>query len=209
MHSTTSFFRPQASIIGLIADTHIPDRSASLNPRILDAFKSVHLILHAGDISSPVVLDELSRIADTVAVRGNNRGDRRCFQTSLPDKAVIEVNRGIRIGLFHGVENLYQRVSDVVIGRSGFTSKCTHRILKRVKPIFPEVDCTVFGHSHWPVIHFDSTRLFVNPGKAFGSKENTIGIMEIRQGEVRVKILPLGMVGRLSAIVSKWHTFPL
>jgi putative phosphoesterase len=209
MHPTTSFFRPQASIIGLIADTHVPDRSASLNPRILNAFKSVHLILHAGDISSPIVLDELRRIADTIAVRGNNLGDNRRFPISLPYKTIIEVNRGIRIGLFHGVETFYQRITDVAIGRSGFTSACTHRILKRVKPIFPEVECTVFGHSHWPVIHFDGTRLFVNPGKAFGSKENTIGIMEIHQGEVRVKILPLGTVGRLSAIVSKWHTFPL
>ena len=208
MHSTTSIFRPHASIIGLIADTHIPDRTTSLNPRILDAFKSVNLILHAGDISSPIALDELSRIADTVAVRGNNRGDSHRFHAPLPYKTIIEVNRGIRIGLFHGVETFYQRITDVAIGRSGFTSACTHRILKRVKPIFPEVDCTVFGHSHWPMIHYDGTRLFVNPGKAFGSKENTVGIMEIRRGELRVKILPLGTVGRLSAIVSKWHTFP-
>ncbi|MBW6475409.1 MAG: metallophosphoesterase family protein, partial [Anaerolineaceae bacterium] len=47
--------------IGVLSDTHIPDRVGALHPDILPAFKEmgVELIIHAGDISSPVVLRQL------------------------------------------------------------------------------------------------------------------------------------------------------
>jgi len=200
--------RPDARRIGLVADTHVPDRAPSLNPRLFESLQGVHLILHAGDISSPAVLEALSRIAEPVAVRGNNRGDGRCFNPSLPEKRLIEIAHGFRIGLFHGVETFYQRITDVIIGRSGFTARCACRILKRMMPLFPDADCTVYGHGHWPVVHFQEGKLFVNPGKAFGQKESTCGILEIQDDCVRVMFLPLGTPGRLESLVSKWYSFP-
>ena len=59
--------------IGVIADTHIPDRLPKLHPGILDLLQKhgVSQILHAGDICTPRVLDELAQIAPVMAVKGN------------------------------------------------------------------------------------------------------------------------------------------
>ena len=59
--------------LGVIADTHIPDRTRHLNPAILPIFQDagVDAILHAGDISSPDVLQILQEVAPVYAVKGN------------------------------------------------------------------------------------------------------------------------------------------
>ena len=53
--------------IGIISDTH-----GSLDPRAYAALFGVDLIIHAGDIGGPPVLNELETIAPVVAVLGNN-----------------------------------------------------------------------------------------------------------------------------------------
>jgi putative phosphoesterase len=59
--------------LGVLADTHIPDRVPTLNPRVIQVFRQaqVSAILHAGDVSVPQVLAELEKIAQVYAVRGN------------------------------------------------------------------------------------------------------------------------------------------
>ncbi|MFZ3078594.1 MAG: metallophosphoesterase family protein, partial [Bellilinea sp.] len=59
--------------LGVVADTHIPDRVRSLHPDLLPGLSAakVEAILHAGDICSPAVLAVLSQVAPVVAVRGN------------------------------------------------------------------------------------------------------------------------------------------
>jgi putative phosphoesterase len=59
--------------LGVIADTHIPDRARSLDPQLLSIFDAaqVKAILHAGDVCVPRILDELGEIAPVHAVRGN------------------------------------------------------------------------------------------------------------------------------------------
>jgi putative phosphoesterase len=54
-------------VIGVISDTH-----GLLRPEVADAFGGVGLILHAGDIGTAEILDQLRKIAPVVAVRGNN-----------------------------------------------------------------------------------------------------------------------------------------
>jgi putative phosphoesterase len=68
--------------IGLITDTHIPDIEKELPPQVFDVFRGVDLILHAGDIYSLSVLDDLERIAPVKAAMGDDDsftllGDRR------------------------------------------------------------------------------------------------------------------------------------
>ena len=58
-------------LIGLISDTHIPDRARILPQNVIEAFSDVELILHAGDLTSPKVIDELEEIAPVMAVQGN------------------------------------------------------------------------------------------------------------------------------------------
>ena len=61
--------------LGVLADTHIPDRVNQLNPRVLEIFQQaeVNAILHAGDVSVPRVLEELGQVAPVHAVRGKSR----------------------------------------------------------------------------------------------------------------------------------------
>ena len=58
-------------LIGLISDTHIPDRAKVLPQKVIEAFNDVELILHAGDLTSPRVIEELEDIAPVMAVQGN------------------------------------------------------------------------------------------------------------------------------------------
>lgn len=58
--------------IGLISDTHAPDRWPDVPVAVYDILKGVDLILHAGDVGELWVLDKLSAIAPVVAVHGND-----------------------------------------------------------------------------------------------------------------------------------------
>ena len=42
-------------LIGLISDTHIPDRARIIPQNVIDAFEEVDLIIHAGDLTSPII----------------------------------------------------------------------------------------------------------------------------------------------------------
>ena len=50
-------------LIGLISDTHIPDRAKEIPEKVFEAFSEVDLIMHAGDLTSPKVIDDLEQIA--------------------------------------------------------------------------------------------------------------------------------------------------
>ena len=43
--------------IGLLSDTHLSNRLPALWDEVVDAFRGVDLVLHAGDIVAPGVLD--------------------------------------------------------------------------------------------------------------------------------------------------------
>ena len=58
-------------IIGLISDTHIPDRADKIPITVLESFKKVDLIIHAGDLTSIRVKKELERVAPVLAVQGD------------------------------------------------------------------------------------------------------------------------------------------
>ena len=58
--------------IGLISDTHLPSSIREPWPEVAQAFRQVDLILHAGDIVTPRILDWLEDIAPVLAALGNN-----------------------------------------------------------------------------------------------------------------------------------------
>lgn len=200
--------RPNVNVVGVIADTHVPDRAEQLHPDVLHAFKDVDLILHAGDISSSAVLDRLGEIAECLAVCGNNPGDRR-IQPQLPEKCIIEIAGGFRIGLVHGLENLYQRITDVILGRSGFADLCATRVIQRVSKMFENVDCIVFGHAHWPVSKMIDGRIFLNPGRSFAPKESACAVLNLDKNEIQIQFHPLGPAGKLTSILNKPYQYPL
>ena len=55
-------------LIGLISDTHIPDRARILPTKVIEAFEDVELIIHAGDLTSPKVIEDLEEIAPVLRI---------------------------------------------------------------------------------------------------------------------------------------------
>lgn len=148
--------------LGVAADTHVPDRAAGLHPALLDCFseQKVDAILHAGDICTPDVLVELSRIAPVHAVRGNRD---IFFLRSLPDKLNLEFN-GISIGLVHGHGNLRNYLTDRL--RYYLGGLKILRFRQRAVETFPNSQVIVFGHIHHPVHHWVDRKYLFNPGSA-------------------------------------------
>ena len=149
--------------IGVISDTHIPDRAEEIPPEILEAFKKVDMIIHTGDFVGLEVLKKLRNVcSDVHAVYGNM--DPEEIRNVLPEKEIVKVGK-FQIGIAHGYGHPNKLVD--------FLSK-----------MFADdaVDAIVFGHSHVPMNEKKGKILFFNPGsptdKIF-SKFNSYGILEI------------------------------
>jgi len=120
--------------IGVIADTH-----GLLRPEAVKALKSVDLIIHAGDIGEPRILQKLERLAPVYAVRGNiDRGD---WARKLPLTLVVEVG-GVHLYVLHELFCL-----DLDPAAAGFAA-------------------VIFGHSHSPHLEHKNGVLYLNPGSA-------------------------------------------
>ena len=85
-------------LIGLISDTHIPDRGKELPQNVFDAFENVDLILHAGDLTSLSIIEKLEEIAPVMAVQGNMD---RANGIKLPKAKTVECE-DLKIGIVHG-----------------------------------------------------------------------------------------------------------
>ncbi|WP_407376656.1 metallophosphoesterase [Methanobrevibacter sp.] len=160
-------------LIGLISDTHIPDRARVLPQNVLDAFGDVDLILHAGDLTSLKVIEELEMIAPVMAVQGNMD---RAKGIDLPKAKVIEAE-GLKIGLVHG--EVYPRAD-------------TQQLVYLAK----ELDCDILvsGHSHQPKIEKTDGVLLINPGSPIVPRlaDRTVMILEVNNKEVDVEIIKVG-----------------
>lgn len=160
-------------LIGLISDTHIPDRAKVLPEKVLDSFENVDLILHAGDLTSPRVIDELENIAPVMAIQGNMD---RVNGIDLPKAKVIEAE-GLKIGLVHG--EVYPRAD-------------TQQLVYLAKQL--DADILVSGHSHQPKIEQKDGVLLLNPGSPIVPRlaDRTVMLLEINNKEVDVEIVKIG-----------------
>ena len=68
--------------IGVVSDTH-----GLLRDTVKEKLRGCSLILHAGDVGNPSVLEELGQIAEVVAVRGNMDGGS--WARELPARQVL------------------------------------------------------------------------------------------------------------------------
>jgi putative phosphoesterase len=105
----------------------------------VQALRGSELIIHAGDVGKPEILEELRRIAPVVAVRGNV--DTEPWALALPETAVAEAGAAL-IYVLHDVHAL-----DLDPAASGF-------------------HIVVSGHSHKPGKTERDGVLYVNPGSA-------------------------------------------
>ncbi len=178
--------------LGLIADTHVPDRRRDLHPSVLRVFEDAKVthILHAGDISVPRVLAELATIAPVTAVRGN----RDWFGArELPYSRMLDFE-GVSVGLTHGHGSWSQYFQDklrfLIFGPRSF-----EHFLSRAVGLVGEADVVIFGHNHEPMIKTVDGKLVVNPGSAccqvLPGKPPTVALLHIDNGNARAEIVEL------------------
>lgn len=160
-------------LIGLISDTHIPDRANKIPDTVLSSFKDVDLIIHAGDLTTMDVIDELESIAPVMAVQGNMD---RVAGLKLPKARVINAE-GLRIGVAHG--EVYPRAD-------------TQQLLYLAKQL--DVNILVSGHSHQPKIEQVEDVLLLNPGSPVVPRlaDRTVMLLEINDKNVDVEIVKIG-----------------
>lgn len=145
--------------VGLISDTH-----GLLRPEAKQALAGVERIIHAGDIGTPEVLEELGAIAPVVAVRGNN--DKGPWAKNIATTEVVEIG-GMSIFTIHDIKEL-----DLDPHAAGF------RVV-------------IAGHSHKPMIETRDDVLYVNPGSAGPRRFSlpvSLGFLEIDRGAARATI---------------------
>ncbi len=206
--NTDSFIsRPNAKKIGLISDTHVPDRAKSLPEDIKKYFKDVDLILHAGDITTPNVLRQLGDYAECIAVRGNNGGDKRLFNPPLPRIRTVELAYGFRMRMYHGVDNFIQRVMDNMVGRIGFFPVASKMVFKRVIRHSEGMNCVLFGHCHWPFLKKYKDVIYINPGRGFQKTESGCAKLYLMKHSLEVQFFPLGKTGCLDSLFNQTYKF--
>ena len=147
--------------VGVVSDTH-----GLVRPEALRALQGADVLLHAGDIGGGHVLEELGRIAPTIAVRGNVDGEGWAW--SLPARRRLELG-GVAVLLLHD--------------RGSLTLDPRDRI--RV---------VVFGHSHQPLTERRGGVLWFNPGSAGPRRFRlpvSVGRLVIEGGDVRPRLIRL------------------
>src|SRR5215471_9451576 len=121
-------------LVGIISDTH-----GLMRPQALDALRGSDLIIHAGDVGQPDVLEPLRALAPLHVVRGNV--DRGAWAARLPATAHVDAGGHV----FHVLHNIAEL--DLDPAAAGFSA-------------------VVYGHSHQPSIETRDGVLYLNPGSA-------------------------------------------
>ena len=150
------------AVIGLISDTH-----GLLRPEALRALDGSDLIVHAGDVGKPEILDALKLLAPLVAVRGNI--DKGGWARALPLTATATVG-SVAVYVLHDLQEL-----DLDPAAAGF-------------------QVVVSGHSHKPSRTERGGVLYVNPGSAGPRRFQlpvTVARLDLRQSPWKVEFIDL------------------
>ncbi|MBA2491412.1 MAG: metallophosphoesterase family protein [Gammaproteobacteria bacterium] len=124
--------KPLGQIISVVSDTH-----GLMRPEAIAALRETNLIIHAGDIGSPDVLERLRELAPVVAIRGNI--DRALWAMDLAETEVVQVNDAL-VYVLHDVQEL-----DLDPEAAGFCA-------------------VISGHTHNASIKYRGDILYLNPG---------------------------------------------
>jgi putative phosphoesterase len=156
-----------------LSDTHIADFARALPPGLHRHLVRADLILHAGDVTSADVLDELASFASLHVALGNN--DRPSVAAWGATEEVHVDLGGVRLAMIHDAGP-----------REGRD--------RRMRRRFPEADLVVFGHSHIPLDAPDGAVRLFNPGSPTWKRRQprpTFGWIEVDGGHVRTRIVEL------------------
>jgi len=164
--------------IGILSDTHLPNlirHLDELGPEIAAFLSTVDLILHSGDLTSPMVLDWLEPFAPVVCTTGNNDPivDSRC-----QDVAILDL-QGWRLGMVHSL-------------RRGF------RPMAELQQLFPTpVQIMIAGDTHYEVLECREGVVVLNSGSpTFPHHKDlrlgTVGLLELAPGKLHAEVVVLG-----------------
>lgn len=157
--------------VGLLADTHIPEVQGSLPSELEKVFRDVELILHAGDIYLPSVLDELERIAPVLAAKGDDDNGATILDQRVKEKHILNIG-GKTVWLMHE-----KPFATEYLGQDN-------------RP-----DIIVFGHEHRSSVQQLNGTLLINPGSPtflnYIPGPGTVGILDIDAGQANVRIVRL------------------
>ena len=149
-------------VIGVISDTH-----GVVTKKALEALKGSQMIIHAGDVGDPKVIETLEQIAPVYAVRGNT--DRGRWAQVLPMTQVVEVG-DMHFFVIHDIGML------------------------NLDPKAAGFNAVIYGHSHVPKEEWRDGVLYFNPGSA-GPKRFRLpiclGRMKITDGDIDVELVNL------------------
>jgi len=151
-------------IIGLISDTH-----GLMRQEALTALKGSDLIIHAGDVGKPGIIEQLRAVAPVVAVRGNI--DKGTWASQLPMTAVVE-GRSVLIYVLHDIQQL------------------------DIDPAAAKFNIVVSGHSHKPDHSERSGVTYLNPGSAGPRRFRlpvTVARLDLRQLPWAVEFIHLSV----------------
>ena len=150
----------------VLSDTHAPRRWKACPPAVASYLRTADLILHAGDVCTAPVLDELAAYAPVTAVVGNNDApDVAAWGAAETAELTVE---GLRVAMIHD--------SGPASGR-----------LARMRARFPAADLVVFGHSHIPLDAASGGFRIFNPGSPTDRRRHphgTIGVLHVADGTV-------------------------
>jgi len=164
--------------IGILSDTHLPNlirQLDELGPEPAAFFSTVDLILHGGDLTSPMVLDWLEQFAPILCTTGNNDPivDARC-----KDVEILDVH-GWRIGMVHSFKRGFRPVHEL-------------------QQLFPTpVDIMIAGDTHYEVLEQRDGIVVLNSGSlTFPHHKDlrlgTVGLLEMTTDSVHAEIIVLG-----------------
>ena len=164
--------------IGILSDTHLPNlirHLDELGPEIATFLSTVNLILHSGDLTSPMVLDWLEPFAPVVCTTGNNDPivDSRCQEVAILDL------EGWRLGMVHSL-------------RRGF------RPMAELQQLFATpVQIMIAGDTHYEVLEYREGVVVLNSGSpTFPHHKDlrlgTVGLLELAPGKLHAEVVVLG-----------------
>jgi uncharacterized protein len=126
--------------IGVISDTH-----GLLRTEVHGIFESVDMIVHAGDIGSKDILNDLEKIAPVTAVIGNM--DSGIMAVFLNETETFEFG-GFKFHMRHDLSQL------------------------AIDPSLSGIDMVITGHTHLPELTFRNGVMYLNPGSAGPERRN-------------------------------------
>jgi hypothetical protein len=153
-------------LVAIISDTHLPRGMRSVPDQALERIRNADLLLHAGDISTLDVLEDLRALGPPVIAVHGNVDDRQVCE-ALPGRVEFDLD-GVPVAMLHDAGQAQGR-------------------LNRLRADFPSAVAVVFGHSHIPLHERSEGFQIFNPGSPTDPRRQprpTMGIARVAQGRI-------------------------